>query len=93
MKMLTTVFRRIRLPMLATALTVLTWSSCQAAGSFQTAPVFPSVERNDDSYPPPIIIWPDLSARAFLGGCGKGRVGDPKTHGCRGPADVKGIAP
>lgn len=24
-----------------------------------------------------------------LGGCGKGRLVDPKTHGCRGPADVQ----
>jgi len=91
--MLALVLGQIRLPMLATVLTALTWSSCQATGSFQTTPAFPSVQRNDDTHLPPIIIWPDVSARAFIGGCGKGRVGDPQTHGCRGPADVKGIAP
>ena len=24
-----------------------------------------------------------------LGGCGRGRLGDPKTHSCRGPADIQ----
>ena len=27
--------------------------------------------------------------RLFFGRCGKGRVSDPQTHGCRGPADIR----
>ena len=78
----------IRFLMLATAFTATSWSDCQAAGSFQkpeprtvvTAGIAPSL---------PSISMPNLSAKDLVGGCGKGRVRDPQTHGCRGPADLR----
>jgi hypothetical protein len=76
---------------LATALTALTWSSCQAAGSFQTTLALPSVERNDHPALAPTMILPNVSSNAFIGGCGKGRVGDPQTHSCRGPGDIRDL--
>jgi hypothetical protein len=82
--------RHIRFVMLVIALTALTWSSCQAVGSFQTKAAFPSAVTADD--PLPTITRPNLSENAFFGGCGKGRVSDPQTHGCRGPADMRNIA-
>ena len=91
--MLISVLRRIRFLMLVTALTAPAWSSCQAAGSFQTKPAFPDAVTADDDQPlPPTTTWPDLSATAFVGGCGRGRISDPQTHGCRGPADIRSIA-
>jgi hypothetical protein len=81
--------RHIRFLMLLTALTALPWSSCQAIGSFQTRPAFAIVVRADDPPPPPAIAQPTVSASAFFGRCGKGRVSDPQTHGCRGPADIR----
>lgn len=84
--MSTSVLCRIRFLMLVTALTSLTWSVCQAAGSFQTKPAFPSAVTADE---PPQT---DLSKSALFGGCGRGRVSDPQTHGCRGPADIRNIA-
>jgi hypothetical protein len=91
--MLTSVFRRIRFLMLAIALTAPTWSSCHAVGSFQTKPAFPDAVTADDPPLPSIIVWPKLSESALVGGCGKGRVSDPQTHVCRGPADIRNIAP
>jgi hypothetical protein len=88
--MLAVVLRCIGFLMLVTVITIPTWSSCQAIGSFQTKPAFPSAVTADD--PPPTITWPNLSESAFFGGCGKGRVSDPQTHGCRGPADIRSIA-
>jgi hypothetical protein len=41
--------------------------------------------------PPQTVTWPDVSENAFFGGCGRGRVSDPETHGCRGPADIRSI--
>jgi len=91
--MLTSVLSRIRFLMLVMALTTTTWSTCQAIGSFQTKPAFPDVVRDDDPPPPspPTITWPYVSAGALVGGCGKGCVSDPQTHGCRGPADMRSI--
>jgi hypothetical protein len=91
--MLTSVLRRIRLAMLVIALTASTWSSCQTIGSFQTRPAFSSVVSADNPPPPPVITWPSESASVIFGGCGKGRVSDPQTHSCRGPADIRGYAP
>src|ERR1700716_3820719 len=82
--MLTSAHRRIRFMMLVIAFTAPTWSSCQAIGSFQTKPAFPSSVRADDPPPPPAIAWPNASASSFVGSCGRGRVGDPQTHRCRG---------
>jgi hypothetical protein len=78
----------IRFLMLVTAFTTTSWSDCQAAGSFQrpepravvTAGIAPSL---------PSISMPNLSAKDLVGGCGRGRVRDPQTHGCRGPADLR----
>jgi hypothetical protein len=76
--MLISVLRRIRLAMLVIALTASTWSSCQAIGSFQTRPAFSSVVSADNPPLPPVITWPSASASALVGGCGKGRVSDPR---------------
>lgn len=88
--MLTSLLRRIRFPILAMALTASTWSGCQAAGSFQTVPAFSSV---DDPALPSARPSPAAFAGGLIGGCGKGRVSDPQTHGCRGPADIRSFAP
>jgi hypothetical protein len=89
--MLASVLRRAGFPILLTVATTLTWSSCQAIGSFQTKPAFSnSVEADDPPQPP--STSPHLSSSGFVGGCGKGRVSDPQTHGCRGPADIGNIA-
>jgi hypothetical protein len=90
-RMLTSVLRRIRLPMLVIALTASTWSNCQAVGSFQTRPAFPGAVRADDPPLPPTIAWPNASVSTLVGGCGKGRVRDVQTRGCRGPADMGSI--
>jgi hypothetical protein len=90
-QMLVAVLRRIGFPILVTIVTTLTWSSCQAIGSFQTKPAFPSSGEADDTLPSQTVTWPLLSASAF-NGCGKGRLRDHKTHDCRGPADIRKIA-
>jgi hypothetical protein len=87
----TSVLRIIPFLMMVIALTAPTSSSCQAIGSFQTKPAFPGSAEADNPPLPP-STWPHLSASAFVGGCGKGRVSDPQTHGCRGPADIRVIA-
>jgi hypothetical protein len=80
---------RIRLLILVIALSSTTWSSCEAVGSFQkpephrvlvTAGVAPSL---------PSISMPNVTARDLVGGCGRGRVRDPQSHGCRGPGDIR----
>ena len=89
--MLTLMFRRICFAMLAMVLTALTWTSCQAIGSFQTRPAFPTVASDEDPPLTPAIMPPNASVNPFIGGCGKGRVSDPQTHGCRGPGDIRGL--
>jgi hypothetical protein len=84
--------RCIGCPILVTVVATLTWSSCQAIGSIQTKPAFPSEASGGDPPLPPTITSPHLSASGFVGGCGKGRLSDPQTHGCRGPADIRNIA-
>jgi hypothetical protein len=83
------VLRRIRFLILVVAFTASAWSDCQAAGSFQTKPPFPDVVRDDDTPVLPTVAWPNVSAHDFVGGCGRGRVRDPQTHGCRGPANIR----
>jgi hypothetical protein len=90
--MLTSVLRCIRFLMLVMALTAPTWSTCQAIGSFQAKPAFPDVVTDDDPLPQPTVAWPYVSTGALVGGCGKGRVNEPQTHRCRGPADIGSFA-
>jgi hypothetical protein len=71
--------RRISFLLLMVAATAATWSDSQAAGSFQK----PAVVTAGVSAPAPVV--PTIS----LGGCGRGRVRDPETHSCRGPADIR----
>jgi hypothetical protein len=87
--MLSSVLRRIRFLLLVMALTAPTWSTCQAIGSFQTKPAFTDVATDEDTPVLPTVAWPNVSARDFAGGCGKGRARDSQTHGCRGPADIR----
>jgi hypothetical protein len=82
--------RRIRFAMLVTAIAATTWSSSHAAGSFQTKAAFPrGVATAGIAAPLPTITVPDVSVHDLVGGCGRGRVRDPQTHGCRGPADIR----
>jgi len=67
----------------------LTASTCQAAGSFQTRPAFPGVVTAGIAPELPTIKMPSVSAVDLVGGCGRGRVRDLQTHGCRGPADIR----
>lgn len=80
---------RIRFPMLVLAFMVATWSTCQAIGSFQTKPAFPKVVMAGVAAPLSSTRLPDVSARDLIGGCGRGRIRDHQTHGCRGPADMR----
>ena len=79
---------RIRFLMLVIALTAATCSNCQAIGSFQTKPAFPKVVMAGVAPPPPTVRLPDVSERDLVVGCGRGRIRDHQTHGCRGPADI-----
>jgi len=81
--------RRIRFVISVIAFTIPAWSDCQAAGSFQTKPAFPKVVTAGIAPPLPTITLPDVSARDLVGGCGRGRIRDHQTHGCRGPADIR----
>jgi hypothetical protein len=78
--------RRIQLLILATTLPATAWSTCQAAGSFQK-PEPHVVKAGLPSIPMPSM--PDVTARDLVGGCGRGRIRDPHTRGCRGPADIR----
>jgi hypothetical protein len=87
--MLTSVLRRIRFLPLVMALATPTWSTCKAIGCFQTRPAFPEVARDGELPVLPTVAWPNVSERDFVGGCGKGRVRDTQTNGCRGPANIR----
>jgi hypothetical protein len=79
---------RILSLLVALALTAISWSSCEAAGSFQTKPAFANALSASYEAAPALVpmahatVAPDMA-------CGKGRVRDPATHGCRGPADIR----
>jgi hypothetical protein len=88
--MSTQIFRRYRLSIVAAALAALAFSSCQAAGSFQTRPPF-AVDDGDLS-PNGTSAEPSLRANPIIGSCGKGRIRDTRTHACHGPADIQGGA-
>jgi hypothetical protein len=92
-RMLTSMLPRFGLPLLVLALAAPVWSTCQA-GSFQTRPASPDAATRAGATPVlPATSWHKLSASALVGGCGKGFLRDPQTHRCRGPADIRGIAP
>jgi hypothetical protein len=69
-----------------TAFLATVWSPCQAAGSFRR-PEPHVIKAGMPSIPLPSV--PNLTAGDLVGGCGRGRVRDPQTHGCRGPADIR----
>jgi hypothetical protein len=74
---------RFSFVVLIMAFTAITWSNSQAAGSFQK----PTVVTAGVSAPAPSM--PTISPTDLVGGCGRGRVRDPHTHACRGPADIR----
>ncbi|THD48443.1 MAG: hypothetical protein E8A46_21850 [Bradyrhizobium sp.] len=84
---------RIRLSLfaslLAMALTVAPWSNGQAAGSFQTRAAFSNVMSAGYSTPSSPVAVAHANMPGIEFGCGKGRVRDSQTHGCRGPADIR----
>ena len=78
--------RFVHFLILATVLTAATSTNCLAAGSFQK-PEPRSLITADFA---PSISTANVTANDLLGGCGgKGRVRDPQTHICVGPADVR----
>jgi hypothetical protein len=87
--MLNSVLRRLGFLILVMGLTAPTWSTSQAAGSFQTKPAVPDMVRSDDSDLPAANTWPNRFPSYLVGGCGKGPVSDPQTHTCHGPADIR----
>lgn len=78
--------RRLSVLTLILTATTASWES-QAAGSFQTRPAFQGVVTAGVATPVPTV--PNISASDLVGGCGRGRIRDPKTNTCRGPADVR----
>jgi len=81
--------RRISLLALIVASTGVPWSACQAAGSFQTKAAFQTTVTPGAAPAVPKVSGPNGSAGDLIGGCGKGRIRDPRTHTCRGPADIR----
>ena len=80
---------RINLLALIVAFTAAMCSPSKAAGSFQTKPAFSRVVTAGVAVRTSSISVPDFSARDLVGGCGRGRIRDPQTHTCRGPADIR----
>jgi len=78
---------RISFWLLIVAVTVATGSDSEAAGSFQTRPAFQSGETTGAASPGPSATGSTGSGSEL--GCGRGRVRDPQTHACRGPADIR----
>jgi hypothetical protein len=63
-------------------------SVSKAAGSFQTKPAFRGAVTTGL---PPLSnsSVPNTTPSDQLGGCGRGRIRDAKTHACKGPADIR----
>jgi hypothetical protein len=80
---------RIRLLLMVMAVMAFGWSNCQAAGSFQTRAAFSNVVSASYSHPQPSVSVAHANIPTIDFGCGRGRVRDAQTHGCRGPADIK----
>lgn len=85
--------RHIRLSLLgsllAMAVTVAPWSNGHAAGSFQTRAAFSNVVSASYSTTSLAVSVAHANIPGIGFGCGKGRVRDSQTHGCRGPADIR----
>jgi hypothetical protein len=77
----------VRPLILAAAFSVAGWSTCQAAGSYQRPEPRAVVQAGMPSVPLPSISH--VTAGDLVGGCGRGRVRDPQTHACHGPADIR----
>jgi hypothetical protein len=80
---------RISFWLLIVAAMAATGSNSRAAGSFQTKPAFQSGVTTGTVSPTSSVSTPNTSSGDFVGGCGRGRVRDPQTHTCRGPADIR----
>jgi hypothetical protein len=81
-------FRICCLVFLGAASVAASCSGSQAAGSFQTKPAFAD-QMTPGSTRPPISSAPNTVPGNLIGGCGRGRIRDPETHTCRGPADLR----
>jgi hypothetical protein len=77
-----------RFAILAFAVTAIASSNCYAVGSFQK-PQPRTVVTAGVAASLPSVSMPEITARDLVGGCGRGRVRDPQTHGCSGPADIR----
>ena len=84
---------RIRLSLLASplvmVLTTASWTNGQAAGSFQTRAAFSNVVSASYWTPSLPVSVAHANMHGIEFGCGKGRVRDSQSHGCRGPADIR----
>jgi hypothetical protein len=83
-----TAMHRFSFLVLVMVLVTADWSACRAAGSYQTKPMFTEVSAVKAGTAEP-TIKPASPSGVELMGCGRGRVRDPETHGCRGPADIR----
>jgi hypothetical protein len=80
---------RLSLSLLVIALTAAPWSNVEAAGSFQTKAAFSKEVSDNYASPVPSLSMAHSNLPANDFSCGKGRVRDFQTHGCRGPADIR----
>jgi len=83
----------IRFLILITALSASTASTCHAGGTYRNGPmfVFPDDVKTVKAGMPSVHLpsMPHVTAADLVGGCGRGRVRDQQTHGCRGPGDIR----
>ena len=83
----------IRFLILVTVLAASAGSTCQAGGTYRNGPmfVFPDDVRTVKAGMPSVSLpsMPNVTTADLVGGCGRGRVRDQRTHGCRGPADIR----
>jgi hypothetical protein len=83
----------IRFMILVTALSASAASTSYAGGTYRNGPmfVFPDEVKTVRAAMPsvPTPSMPAVTAGDFVGGCGRGRIRDQQTHGCRGPADIR----
>ncbi|RTL91651.1 MAG: hypothetical protein EKK32_32480 [Bradyrhizobiaceae bacterium] len=79
--------RRISYLLSIVAVTAATGSQGEAAGSFQTKPAFQSAATTGAASS--ASSMPGSTGSTSELGCGRGRVRDPQTRACRGPADIR----